>query len=406
MIRKHLFVIFCLICLISEVYANPVVNLNKSKPIRQQMDKAYGAKDNTVFYITLDFDLGGQTVNLPESSVLKFEGGTLRNGSIMGANTRIDAPLIAIFSNVSLKGIWVLDGVRAEWFGARPNRPNVDCSDALNKAIVTGGEIKVPVILSSANYYIQKTIELNAVGLQGVNSQHSIITFSSNVDVAVSIQGQFRTFKNIRVQSKEPTKKKGICVKVGDLKTKNSSTRGYIEDIVVTGGDVGLDLQYQWCQKITGIIAKNNNIGIRSSKTTTFIENAIVEDNNICGVLSFENGVKLYSSVIEGNSIGCYFNGKENALLFCSFEGNDMKHGISATQIKKYGITETKGGHIFVGLDRPVAYMVIEGCHISESGERGTKRMVVDRCQCLVMFGNTNMSSLTMTRRCNLKLKD
>ena len=381
-----------------------VVQLDTSNTIQKQMDVAYGAKANTTFKISDSFDLNNNVISLPSSSVLLFEGGAFANGELKGNNTRINAALIQLFKNVKLSGTWVIDSVRVEWFGAQPNQMSYDCSEAINKSIKVASILNVPVLLSSANYYINKTIDLDAVGMQGINSQQTIITFKPDLDVAVYVHGQYRSFKNIRVQSVDATKKSGICVKVGDLSSKTSSTRGYIEDIVVVGGEIGLDLQYQWCQKISGVIAKNNNVGIRVSKTTTFIENAIVEDNYICGVLSIENGVKLYSSVIEGNSIGCYFNGKEHALFFCSFEGNDLKKGVTKESLKKYGISETNGGHFFVGIDRPVSYMVISGCHISQV--HGSNRMVIDRCQDFVMYGNTDMSTITMTKRCKVRFKE
>lgn len=404
LVMKRLVAFVIGILVLTGIEAHNVVQLDTSKSAQRQFDVAYGAKGNTIYKITKKFDLQNKTITLPSSSVLDFEGGILTNGELKGDNTRIEGALIPLFQNVRLSGTWVIDGVRVEWFGAQPNKPNYDCSDAINKSISVASVLNVPVLLSSANYYIKKTIDLNSVGMQGVNSHQSIITFNSGLSVGVYIHGQYRSFKNIRVQSVDATKKSGICVKVGDLSSKTSSTRGYIEDIVVVGGEIGLDLQYQWCQKISGVIAKNNNVGIRVSKTTTFIENAIVEDNYICGVLSTENGVKLYSSVIEGNSIGCYFNGKEHALFFCSFEGNDLKKGVTKESLKKYGISETNGGHFFVGIDRLVSYMVISGCHISQV--HGSNRMVIDRCQDFVMYGNTDMSTITMTKRCKVRLKE
>lgn len=400
---KRLFVsLLGIFVLILHVQAsNHVVKLDVHKSTQKQMDKSFGGKPNSIFIITEDFDLKNQLINLPESCVIRFEGGTLNNGVLIGCNTRIEAPLIKIFNKVSLEGTWVIDGLRIEWFGAAPNNPNVDCSNALNISIANGGKINVPVLLSSANYYIRKTIRLDAVGMQGINSQQSIISFDPSLDVGIYITGQFRSFKNIRVQNTEPNKNTGVCVKVGDLNSKTSSTRGYIENIVVTGGEVGLDLQYQWCNKISGVIAKNNFIGIRASKTNACIDNAIVEDN-ICGVLSSENGVKLLSCIIEGNSIGCYLNGKENALTHCYFEGNDLKRRrVTTDKLKEYGISTTTGGHLFVGIDRPVTNMIISGCHI-----HGSQEMVVDRCQSLVVYGNSDISKLSTTKHCKVKIRD
>ena len=45
---------------------------------------------NTVYEIRYDFDLNGETINIPEGCTLKFEGGCLSNGTVVLNNTRVE----------------------------------------------------------------------------------------------------------------------------------------------------------------------------------------------------------------------------------------------------------------------------------------------------------------------------
>lgn len=45
--------------------------------------------ENTIYHIQYDYDLQGETINIPDDCVLLFEGGSICNGSIVGANTSI-----------------------------------------------------------------------------------------------------------------------------------------------------------------------------------------------------------------------------------------------------------------------------------------------------------------------------
>ena len=53
---------------------------------------------NVIYEIRYDFDLNGKTLELPENCTLKFEGGSIGNGNIIGNNTSILAALTRIFS--------------------------------------------------------------------------------------------------------------------------------------------------------------------------------------------------------------------------------------------------------------------------------------------------------------------
>lgn len=74
---------------------------------------------NTIVEIRYNFDLNGASLTLPENVVLKFVGGSLKNGTLVGNETKIEAPLVKIFEeNLQFSGNFSIDRIYAEWFGA------------------------------------------------------------------------------------------------------------------------------------------------------------------------------------------------------------------------------------------------------------------------------------------------
>lgn len=61
------------------------------------------SQSNTIYHIQYDYDLNGQTITVPEGCVLAFEGGSLRNGALVGQTTKITG--IASIS-ATMSGTW------------------------------------------------------------------------------------------------------------------------------------------------------------------------------------------------------------------------------------------------------------------------------------------------------------
>lgn len=74
-------------------------------------------QDNTIYEIRYDFD--GKTLEMPENCTLKFEGGSLNNGTIKLNYTVIDSRLSKIFS-LNLIGS-TPSPIYVEWFGGKYN---------------------------------------------------------------------------------------------------------------------------------------------------------------------------------------------------------------------------------------------------------------------------------------------
>lgn len=93
--------------------------LRTEKSIYEQM-----VQENTIYEVRYNFDLLGNTLNVPSNSTLLFNGGMLFNGGIYGIDTSIQASSVKIFSSVTLNGRFSVQEFDACWFGVNYNLSN------------------------------------------------------------------------------------------------------------------------------------------------------------------------------------------------------------------------------------------------------------------------------------------
>ena len=139
---------------------------------------------NTIYEIRYDFDLNGATITVPDNCVLKFNGGSIDNGTLKGTGTMLEANLYQIFGeNLVFSGTFNIDEVYAEWWGAKSyvhkqskinsdfpfwDTPQEveslpDCSYAFNKALEFCGKYAGGVVRALATMYkVENTITIPA----------------------------------------------------------------------------------------------------------------------------------------------------------------------------------------------------------------------------------------------------
>lgn len=93
------------------------IALDRHLPLKSQM-----FSENTIYKVKNTYDLKGQTIIIPKGCTLKFVGGMISNGEIVGQNTRIIAKKETIFDrNLEIRGTWSVESAYSEWFGAKGN---------------------------------------------------------------------------------------------------------------------------------------------------------------------------------------------------------------------------------------------------------------------------------------------
>lgn len=110
-------------------------------------------QSNCIYEIRYDFDLDGKTLEVPENCTLKFEGGSLSNGTISSDNLYIDANEDSIiFNELLIDGKICNDIVYAYWYGLVPDIKK-DCTPILKTYIQ---HLNVPIQFNKGTYYFSE----------------------------------------------------------------------------------------------------------------------------------------------------------------------------------------------------------------------------------------------------------
>lgn len=123
------------------------------------------------------FNLNQKTIDIPRRLTLKFIGGILKNGKLIGNNTSIVAEPVRIFDDIALAGTFIDNSsAYVEWYGTFPNDINsVDLKHSLKKLNTVFFNIK----LNSGIYYT-KIGNIHLKGIKGVSQNKTFIELNTN----------------------------------------------------------------------------------------------------------------------------------------------------------------------------------------------------------------------------------
>lgn len=95
---------------------------------------------NTIYEVRYDFDLDNENVSIPKDCVLKFNHGTIKNGTISGDDTIITAYNCEILKDITLKGTFKNTISHSIWF-SKDNNGYSDCQLNNSVYILSSGGI-------------------------------------------------------------------------------------------------------------------------------------------------------------------------------------------------------------------------------------------------------------------------
>lgn len=255
---------------------------------------------NIIYEIRYDFDFGGETVEMQEGTVLKFNGGSLRNGKINSRDTLIKSEPYRIFYNVELLGAWSSTGAFSEWFGAVvSNSYIIDNSIPINIAL----SIFKTVILRNGTYFVRQPVMVNSDIMKLYGSGNTTIKASNDFDVvtddSISKLDGYYDFHNAVVMMRPGTYKDNYGIttdlihwgEISNLKIDGSKivpigleawllySNIYNLSIINTN-EVALVLRRGWNNRFSNIICSNNNgngIEIGSEANSTLLERICID---------------------------------------------------------------------------------------------------------------------------------
>lgn len=122
------------------------------KYITNLLTQSMLTKEDTIYILQYDFNLNGQTVTVPNNSILLFEGGSISNGTLNGAGANIisaDNNKVILGEDIIITGTWNIPEIYDSWFAfdATPNKVN-------NQLIIN--------ILALSNDNVNNTIHFEA----------------------------------------------------------------------------------------------------------------------------------------------------------------------------------------------------------------------------------------------------
>ena len=267
-----------------------------------------------VYKITQDIDLGHGRLTVPSSCTLDFQGGSFRNGSIVGNNTKVRAAKQQIFYNIeSINSSWDIDWAYPEWFGANPHA-EVDSWEAITKAF----SMIYHVRLGEGTYYVSKPIRIKIrYKLEG-ESQESIICPLSSVESLDSIlwiadvySYSYGFVRNLSING-------GNKAKYG-LKCYYVSNTSVIENLIIRNcTEAGLYLTRCWYAVFRNIKSENCKYGF-------YLYGLYRNDEEGLETTDAINGVQFDSCWLNHNTesaLYIYRGGSAISFTSCTFENS------------------------------------------------------------------------------------
>ena len=105
-------------------------------------------QEDTVYKITKEINLNARTLRIPGGCVLKFDGGMLYNGTLIGDRTQVDYNG-AVFKGITIDGTWNVPIIRSSMF-ADIDQENVIC----NLPILSDDAIENVIVIDPGDYWV------------------------------------------------------------------------------------------------------------------------------------------------------------------------------------------------------------------------------------------------------------
>ena len=222
---------------------------------------------NTIYEIRYDFDLNGETINVPENCTLKFNGGSLNNGILNLNSTKLLGD-IKIFTKVI--GSPCTEDLYITWFGANTNEDFdnspiiqmlVDLSPRITVIIPNGTfGIKSPILFDESTGFLKGTSSRLSI-LKATAKMDCMLTQKSTAKYATPALSDFSIDGNLDGTISN------------DLSFTSNATCGikfndywytYCHDLRITNiAGIALDFNNIWNVELTRIYISNCYVGFR-----------------------------------------------------------------------------------------------------------------------------------------------
>lgn len=287
-------------------------------------------KPNTIYEIRYDFDLNGETIEIQDNCTLKFNGGSLGNGTIIGNETNIDAKCPIFTQNILIRGNWKLNEISTSLFKDIDNNTVHNMSflasgNHIKTVIIEGDNIECNVVSeylfkvrSNTHIYIKGTISYgnqasNARDMFAIESASNVIIEGGHLKGNIEYSNDEETSNGISIWDSTNVLLKNISVE------KFTRDGIYILSNIDAKATITLDgiiSLYNQRQAIS--ITGCNNVILRNSK---FSYTGTIKKGSLGRGLNIEPNVS-YRPIGDISIYNCEFLGNQDIALGCANYNN------------------------------------------------------------------------------------
>ena len=317
-----IFVIIAIVIPTKTSAGNPVV-IRNNESVQSQLKSP-----NTVYIVRDAIDLKKSTMTIPQNSILKFEGGSLTNGTIKYNNTFIDGRYMI---NCQCSGSLSNDVVTPHMYGARGDGLTDDI-DAIQQAISSGKQI----LFKRATYLVGKPIVFDRRDI--------IVDFNNSTIKKTNSRGiEFKyddmDYRNIPA-----------VVIIKPIKSPNTNGFMTIKNLYVDGGSNNIGIHAIWCRNVIfeNIRIHNSVKGILyKGFVNTFKDVTIWKCQE--GIVTLGGNATLFERCFTSNCGWSIDKAAGFSLISCSSDDNNPCYRITNSTVSMVGCTfESKGEGVIV----------------------------------------------------------
>lgn len=278
-------------------------------------------KPNTIYIIQYDYCLAEQTIEVPENCVLQFEGGSLRNGTIVGNRTLINANAVDyIFNNVTVYGLIAPESY-LQWFA----NDFSEKSGQTNIAYSNARRISTNVTLLVGDYYVTSPIVISSSTTLKGQSKFTRIIAAKEMEAVIQIGNGGNSSVNGAEVSKLLVNGNGKAT-IG-IKCWYISDNSIVRDLSIRDCiGAGLWVSKVWYANFDNIRTWYNGIGIEIGAGTGDTAVNGINFNSISCMLNSKHSLKLshgsamkFDSCTFENTSGdseIYIRDSDQAIIF------------------------------------------------------------------------------------------
>lgn len=322
-------------------------NISGGKNILTQ--EVFTGKTNVRFVIQYDYDLNGGIITLPENCVLDFQGGSIKNGTVIGNNTLLIANGSRyLFNTVAIDGSFKNSDVYYSWFKESENATNnlinlINLSKSGNCVVHIDANISVS--LSNVLPHISVFSNTKIVG--GIITQITSNQDNTYAIFETSKDNENITFENITIYGDALTNSNasnadiqmghGIRINGGKNITISNCyiTQCMGDGINIQVGSAGVEKTFPETVKIIGCTCNNNRrlgIAVEGGKNIVISDCECCNNGRITTTVYPASGIDIEpwtaANYVDGLTISnCLLkNNREYSLCIYSVLSDDTKN--------------------------------------------------------------------------------